>query len=113
MPHPEAPREARPRRMHDTFSALRHSSPASETSAYYGDSLDLDEHLRAGEAGDGDQRAGWEIVGENFLPQLGEPVAVASVGDEDRHRHHIGEPAASLPERLAQARKYLTDLAVE
>src|SRR5260370_23560472 len=35
MPHPEAPREARPRRMHDIIPALRHSCPASTLGPSY------------------------------------------------------------------------------
>jgi hypothetical protein len=54
-----------------------------------------------------------KIVAENFLPQLGEPVAVARVGDKHRHRHHISEAAAGLLESLVQASKYLADLPVE
>ena len=84
-----------------------------DASPYHGDPLNLDEHLRAGETGDGDQRTRRKIVAESLLPQLGEPVAVASVGDEHRHRHHIGEAAAGLLEGPVQAGKHLSDLAVE
>src|SRR5260370_5717053 len=86
---------------------------SGKTSPYYGGSLNLDEHLRAGETGARNQRARRKIVAENFLPQFGEAIAVASVGDEHRHRHHIGEAAAGLLESLVQAGKHLSDLAVE
>src|SRR5690242_14361452 len=79
----------------------------------YSDALNLDEHFRAGETGDGDQRARREIVAEDFFPQLSKPVAVARIGDEHGHRDHIGEAAAGLLQSLVKAGKYLSDLAVE
>jgi len=49
----------------------------------------------------------------SFRSSVNQPVAVASVGDEHRHRHHIGEAAARLLEGPVQAGKHLSDLAVE
>jgi hypothetical protein len=48
----------------------------------------------AGKAGDGDESASGEIVAEYLPADLGQPIAVAHVGDEHGHLHHIGELAA-------------------
>ena len=82
-------------------------------SANHRDALHLDEQVRAREARDGDQGARREIVTEDLAAQLREAVAQPRIGDEDGHRHHIGEPAAGLFERTAEPREDLAHLAVE
>ena len=47
------------------------------------------------------------------VAQLGQAVAVAPVGDEHRHRHHVGEGAAGFFERFAEQAENLAHLAVE
>ena len=77
------------------------------------DTLHLDQHFRARQAGDGYQGARWEIVGEDLSAELGEPVAEPRIGDEHGHRHQIGKARAGLFERPPEPGEDLADLAVE
>src|SRR5882757_8058326 len=49
------------------------------------DALDLDQHGRVGEAGDGDGGAGGEVGAEQLGPDLRHPGGVARVGEEHGH----------------------------
>src|SRR5262249_28146924 len=60
-----------------------------------------------------DQRAGREIVAEDFATQLGEAVAEPRVGDEHGHRHHVGEAGTGFSERAAEPGEYFVHLPVE
>src|SRR5262249_13006087 len=57
--------------------------------------------------------AAGEIVAEYFPPDLGEAVAVAHVGDEHRHLHHVAELAAGLLERGVNEVEDLPHLSLE
>jgi hypothetical protein len=65
--------------------------------------LHLDQHLGPGEGGDGDERAGREVVAENLLAQFDKAVAQTRVGDEDGHRHHVGGRRPGLFEGTPEA----------
>src|SRR5215475_3844972 len=58
--------------------------------------LNLDLGVGIGERADGDQRAAGEVVAQNLAADLGEAVAVAHVGDEHGHLHHVIELAAAF-----------------
>src|SRR5205814_3181681 len=77
------------------------------------DALYLDEHFRARQAGDGDQRARGIIVAEDLAAQLRETVAEPRIGDEDGHRHDVGQAPARLLERAPEPGKHFAHLAVE
>src|ERR1700730_5237390 len=77
------------------------------------DTLHLDQHFRARQAGDGYQGARWEIVGEDLPAELGEPVAEPRIGDEHGHRHQIGKARAGFFEGPPEPGEDLADLAVE
>src|SRR3954468_14172542 len=62
----------------------------------HGYALNLDLGVGIGQAGDGDESASGEIVAEYLPADLGHPVAVAHVGDEHGHLHHVAELAAGL-----------------
>src|SRR6266496_3367766 len=65
-------------------------------STNHSDSLNFDQHTRAGEAGNGDEGTGRKIVFRKHLtPNLYKAVAVADIGDEYRHGHHVIEAPAS------------------
>ena len=78
-----------------------------------GDALHFDQQFRAGEAGDGDQGAGREVVAEDLAAQLGEAVAEPRVGDEHGHRDHVGQLGAGFFEGAAEPGEHLPHLAVE
>ena len=86
---------------------------ACHRSARDGDPLYLDEQARLRQAGHRDERTRGEIVAEDLAADLGEAVAIARIGDEDRHRHHVLERAAGLLERAAQPREHLARLPLE
>src|SRR5262245_49709412 len=54
-----------------------------------------------------------KFVAEYFPPDLGEAVAVAHVGDEHRHLHHVAELSAGLFERSIDELEDLPHLSVE
>ena len=62
---------------------------------------------------DGDEGAAGEIVAEYFPPDLGKAVAVAHVGDEHGHLHHVAELAAGLFEGGIDELEDLPHLPVE
>jgi len=86
---------------------------AIDNSADYGGPLDLYQQFRAGEPGDGNQRARRKIVAKDLFAQLGKSVAKSRIGNKDRHCHHISEGAPGLLDGVAKPGKYLADLAVE
>src|SRR5687767_13979337 len=54
--------------------------------------LDFDHASRPREVGDGYQRARRRFArSEEFAPNLDEAITVASIVDEDGHRHHVRE----------------------
>jgi hypothetical protein len=61
--------------------------------------LNFDLGLGNGQRGDGDKGVAGEIVAKYFPPDLGEAVAVAHVGDEHGHLHHVAQLAAGLFKR--------------
>src|SRR5205807_10009597 len=79
----------------------------------HGDALHLHQHFRARQAGDGEQRARRIIVAEDLAAQLRETVAEPRIGDEDGHRHDVGEPATGFFEGMAEPGEHLAYLAVE
>src|SRR5215831_2660436 len=78
-----------------------------------GVALNFDLGLGYGQGGDGDEGAAGEIVAEYFAPDLGEAIAVAHVGDEHGHLHHVAELAAGLFERGIDELEDLPHLSVE
>jgi hypothetical protein len=85
----------------------------SLTSAKYRDPLNLDQHFRTCETGDGNQRTRRKIIAEDLLSQLSKAVTIAGVGDEHSHRDHISQGAAGFLECLTEPGKYLADLPVK
>src|SRR6516165_11936631 len=73
-----------------------HSMAPQLLAADDGVALNFDLGFGNGQGGDGDERAAGEIVAEYFPSDLGEAVAVAHVGDEHCHLHHIAELAAGF-----------------
>jgi hypothetical protein len=61
----------------------------------------------------GNQRAAGEIVAEYLPSKLGQAVAVAHVGDEHCHLHHVAELAAGLFQGGVEVLKDLPHLSVE
>jgi hypothetical protein len=88
-------------------------STAIGNSGNYGGPLDLYQQFRAGETGDGNQRARRKIVAKDLLSQLGKSVAKSRIGNKDRHCHHISEGAAGFLDGVAKPGKYLANLAVK
>src|SRR5947199_9488674 len=74
-------------------------------STNHNDSLNFDQHTRAGEAGNGDEGTGRKIVFRKHLtPNLYKAVAVADIGDEYRHGHMLSRlPPARCNVRLIAA----------
>src|SRR2546421_6520159 len=60
-----------------------------------GGALNLDQDARSGKAADCDERARWEALLENLPADLCEAVAKPNVVDENGHRNHVFEPAAT------------------
>src|ERR1041384_2851237 len=77
------------------------------------DALHLDEHLRPGEPGDGDKRAGRKIVAEDLAPQLGKAVAEPCVGENRGPRPMGGVFPPRLFGRAAKPGEHLANLAVK
>src|SRR5262249_26608524 len=78
-----------------------------------GVALNFDLGFGYGQGGGGDEGAAGEIVAEYFASDLGEAVAVAHVGDEHGHLHHVAELAAGLFERGIDELEDLPHLSVE
>src|SRR3954468_442551 len=74
--------------------ASRTMTAATLPAPDHGHALNLDLGVGIGQAGDGDESASWEIVAEYLPADLGQPIAVAHVGDEHGHLHHVAELAA-------------------
>src|SRR5262249_16500667 len=90
-----------------------HSISPQLLAADDGVALDFDLGFGNGQGGDGDEGAAGEIVAEYFAPELREAIAVAHVGDEHRHLHHVAELAAGLFERCIDELEDLPHLSVE
>ena len=75
--------------------------------------LNFHKQLGAREPGNGDQCTRRKVIAQDFLAQLGEAIAIARIGDEDGHRHHIGNATADLGQSLTQAGEHLPHLTVE
>src|SRR5437870_1665637 len=83
-------------------------------SSNHSDSLNFDQHTRAGEAGNGDEGTGRKIVFRKHLtPNLYKAVAVADIGDEYRHGHHVIEAPASALQRPVDRSKGRAHLRVK
>src|SRR5437868_9168224 len=122
-----SPREAVPVWVHSTtkrrvgttsISArrdrLRKSLPNGRQLRHDGDALDFDDDAGPGEARDGDEGAGGiAALLEELLADLDEAIAHARIGDEHRHRHHVGERGAGALEGAAEQREHGARLLLE
>ena len=68
--------------------------PVALLAADNGVTLNFDFGLGYGQGGHGDEGAAGKIVAEYFPPELRKTIAVAHIGDEHGHLHHVAELAA-------------------
>ena len=87
--------------------------PVALLAADNGVTLNFDFGLGYGQGGHGDEGAAGKIVAEYFPPELRKTIAVAHIGDEHGHLHHVAELAAGLFQRGIDAFEDLSHLPVE
>src|SRR5213080_337325 len=92
---------------------LSHSIPMALLAVDDGVALNFDLGVGNGQGGDGDESAAGKIVAEYLPSDLSEAVAIAHVGDERGHLHHVAELAAGLFQRGIEELEDLPHLSVE